>query len=381
MLLEYGIKNYFSFKDWTTVSFRLDANCPEEISQGRAYTTVMGVKGANASGKTHLLKAVSFLTNFISYSFQHEPGEELFFEPFYENKKKPAEFYIEFKIADVLYRYELVATTKQVIRETLFRTQKKRLKILERQGNEITLATKEFADFKKIKLRDNASFISTANQYELNGTQDVYKFFRCILTNVSYAGMKQLWGQTIEGVSKLLHEQPELFSFVKEVIKRCDTGISDIKILKNSRTETEEFFPMFVHQVGKKTHSIPAEWESSGTKALFITAPGIMLILKAGGVLVVDEFDQNLHPDVLKFLVDLFLDTEINQNNAQLIFSTHDSEILNLLGRYRTYIVNKEDNESYAFRLDEVPGDILRNDRPISPVYKSGKIGGVPRIE
>jgi hypothetical protein len=63
-----------------------------------------------------------------------------------------------------------------------------------------------------------------------------------------------------------------------------------------------------------------------------------------------------------------------------MIFTTHDTDIIDLLGRYRTYIVNKDENESYVYRLDELPGDMLRNDRPISPAYKDGKIGGKPRL-
>jgi hypothetical protein len=63
--------------------------------------------------------------------------------------------------------------------------------------------------------------------------------------------------------------------------------------------------------------------------------------------------------------------------SRQLLFTTHNTEIMDILGRYRTYLVQKVDNESFAYRLDEVPGDILRNDRPISPAYNDGKIGAL----
>ncbi|PTT56329.1 abortive infection protein, partial [Aeromonas sp. HMWF014] len=69
-----------------------------------------------------------------------------------------------------------------------------------------------------------------------------------------------------------------------------------------------------------------------------------------------------------------------NTNQSQIIFTTHNSEIIDFLGRYRTYIVEKTENESFAYRLDEISGDILRNDRPILPIYNSGKIGGVPKL-
>ena len=79
-------------------------------------------------------------------------------------------------------------------------------------------------------------------------------------------------------------------------------------------------------------------------------------------------------------LIDLFDDSEKNLNNAQMIFSTHDTAIMDRLGKYRTYLVNKENNESFGYRLDEIPGDILRNDRPVSSPYRNGKVGGVPKV-
>jgi predicted ATPase len=93
-----------------------------------------------------------------------------------------------------------------------------------------------------------------------------------------------------------------------------------------------------------------------------------------------DEFDIHLHPHILPKLIKLFLDPRSNPKGAQLLISTHDAEILNMLGRYRTFLVNKVENESFGYRLDELPGDIVRNDRPILPAYNEGKIGGVPRL-
>ena len=104
------------------------------------------------------------------------------------------------------------------------------------------------------------------------------------------------------------------------------------------------------------------------------------LAARVGGVLCLDEFDINLHPYILPVLVNLFLDPETNVGQGQFIFTTHNNEILDDLGRYRTYIVDKDDNQSYCYRLDEIPGDILRNDRPITTVYRQGKIGGIPRL-
>ena len=114
-----------------------------------------------------------------------------------------------------------------------------------------------------------------------------------------------------------------------------------------------------------------------GTKALFLTLYKYWLTIKNGGLLVLDEFDTHLHAMILPELIELFTNRKINKNNAQLIITAHNTEIIDSLGRYSTVLVNKENNESYSYRLDEVA--LLRNDRPISPLYKKGKIGGTPK--
>jgi hypothetical protein len=76
----------------------------------------------------------------------------------------------------------------------------------------------------------------------------------------------------------------------------------------------------------------------------------------------------------------LFINPEHNPKNAQLLISTHDDAILDLLGKYRTVLVNKEDNESYAYRLDELPGELVRNYRSITSAYNKGRLGGVPKL-
>lgn len=379
MILEFGFKNFFSFKEGMVLSFRLDANCPPHISLGRPFTPVLGIKGANASGKTHILRAVSFLASFCTSSFAWDPDGPIAVEPFFESTE-PCEFYVEFQVPSGLYRYELSITETEVRRETLYRTKAKRTKILERTGHEISYASKDFSRLKTIKLRTNASLISTARQYELNELQELHNFFRQVLTNVSFGGLRE--NQiSISEVSEFLSRHEKLLSFVKEFIMTCDVGIADIRIIsRDVDKDKKEFFPIFYHDVNGERKPITDVTESSGTKALFRQLVMYKLMIDAGGLLVLDEFDVHLHPHILPKLLALFLDSETNPKGGQLIVSTHDAEILNVLGRYRTYLINKVENESFGYRLDEVPGDLLRNDRPLLPAYNDGKVGGVPRI-
>lgn len=379
MLLEFGLKNFFCFKGGATISFELDKNCPPAISQGKRFNTVLAVKGANASGKTHVLKGLSFLGWFCSSSFQNKPDGLIGILPFYKSKK-PSELYAKFVVNDVTYHYEITTTNTEVKREVLSRKVGRLTKILERIDNKIVYRVAEFARLDTINLRKNASIISTAHQYQFDELDAIYNFFNNIITNVSFSGLEESMFD-IRIASHQMQINPLLLNFVKTFISHCDVGVKDIKISKTTNEEgKDEYFPVFLHANDGHEYPVFGYTESSGTTMLFRELIRYHAALLAGGILVFDEFDRHLHPHILPKLLELFENPLINKNDAQFLFTTHDSEVLNYLGKYRTYLVNKEDNASYAYRLDEIPGDILRNDRPILPVYNEGKIGGVPRL-
>lgn len=381
MLLEFGLKNFFCFKEGISISFKLDSNCPADISMGRDFTTVLGIKGANGSGKTHALKGLVFLSEFCTNSFSHKPEDSIGVMSFFDNEH-PSEFNAEFSMNGTTYFYELSLTVAEVKRESVYVKIKngRKEKVFERIDDKLTTG-KTFSKLNTIKLRKNASLISTAHQYELDVLDDVYAFFNRVISNVLYfTGLREI-PYDISSVSKFLNENNEILNFIGEFISECDTGITGVRIFAmEEKIEEKKYFPIFEHEFDKKLHPITEHTESSGTKALFRNLPLYYAALQNGGLLVLDEFDNHLHPHILPKLLQLFLDPETNKKNAQIIFSTHDAEILNLLGRYRTYLMNKEGNESFAYRLDEIPGDVLRNDRPILPAYNDGKIGGIPKL-
>jgi len=380
MLLEYGLSNFLSFREGVTLSFRLDANCPPNVAQGRKFATVMCVKGANGSGKTQLLKGLAFIADFALRSFSRDPDEAVKVDSFFGDSQ-PSEFFVEFGIGASEYRYELALTPKGVRKEVLYRTRAKRVKLFERVGDSISFATKAFGALKTMKLRSNASTISTAHQYAVKELEPVNLFFKNVVSNVGYDGMRERSFLDLNFVSRMFSKQPDFLAFAADFIRDCDIGISGIDIVERELPdETKKYSPVFLHAVNGKNIPVLALTESSGTKQLFRNLFAYKLALSVGGVLVLDEFDIYLHPHILPKLVELFTDPQKNPKGAQLLFTTHNLEIIDISGRYRTYLVNKEENVSYAFRLDEIPGDLLRNDRSIIPAYREGRIGGVPRL-
>lgn len=380
MLFAYGLRNFLSFKEGVTVSFRLDANVPTSISQGRNFATLMCVKGANGSGKTHLLKGLAFVADFAVRSFSREPEDEILVDPFY-GASEPSEFFVEFGAGSSTYRYELTLSRKGVRHEALYRTQVKRVKLFERTGDAIKHCTKAYAALESMKLRSNASVVSTARQYEISGLEPVIKFFSSVVSNVGYDGHRERTFLDLNSVSRMFFKNEDALRFAVEFIRSCDIGISNIRIEESEVSgESKKYTPHFFHWVDGKEVPVRPSTESNGTKQLFRSLFAYQLVLASGGVLILDEFDVYLHPHILPKLVAFFADIESNPNGAQLLFTTHSLEIIDFSGRYRTYLVNKEENVSYAFRLDEIPGDILRNDRSIVPAYREGRIGGVPRL-
>lgn len=386
MIYSFGAKNYFSFKDGFDISFELNSKVPKSISKGQKVSTVMGVKGANASGKTSILKALECLAAFCTRSFQAPEGRTNLVSPFFESEE-PSEFYIEFDINDVFYIYEVSMTLKEVVREALYKKISRKTRVFERKYNELTYRIPELEDLGLVVLKNNSSIIDSLSYYNLNlkspDVKNVYDFFYSVRGNVSALSvLDDKDFSSYERVNEFYSKVSPAFEFAKKIITKCDLGVSDIKLFesKNERGEAEHF-PIFYHTGGPEGSRLLTYFaESHGTTALYRRLKTYWSVLHFGGTLVMDEFDTNLHPDLLPIIVGLFLNPETNPKSSQFIFTAHSLEIIDFLGKYRTTLVSKVDGESYCYRLDEIPGDIIRNDRLISTLYRDGKIGGVPKL-
>ena len=191
MLLGYGGKNCWCFKDWMQVDLSLGDGVPTDVSMGLPAATALCFKGANASGKTNALKVYGFITDFARNSFSYKPESDIFFDSFFNNDE-PGEFYVEFISKETYYRYEFIVSRKSVIKESLFRKKNtkgsRESKIFVRENNVVTKNTL-YKSNSGIIFRDNASFISTLHQYNLPEIEDIYDFFYFISFNVGYFGL------------------------------------------------------------------------------------------------------------------------------------------------------------------------------------------------
>jgi len=375
MIISFGVKNFFCFEEGAEVSFKI----PQTEANPRGIATSICIKGANASGKTNLVKALAFMRYFICDSFSAKPESEIPFYPHFDNSS-PSEFYLEFTCDGKRYLYELTLNKQKVLSEKLYRIVRRKILLFERTANDIAECVEEFSDLKKINFRNNCSAISTAHQFEFAPLEAVYFAIQKIYPNVNIFGYQEL-ALEVNDLARLVAKDEKFREFATRVLKDSDTGIHEIKVKKiKTPDEKELYLPLFVYKKAGKEHALNYHLQSRGIKTLFNQAFHYYNALKDGGLLIVDEIDVGLHPDIVEALVGLFDSHEFNKLNAQLIFTTHSENIMDRVGKYRTIMVEKRDNASFVYRLDELPGALIRNDRAILPLYRAKKIGGVPRL-
>lgn len=392
MIVNFGFKNYFSFKEGADITFSLDKSPSDSIPNENGISYVLGIKGANSSGKTNIIRALGFISDFIKNSYEFKNGSLIELDPFLLNDDD-SEFYLDFYVGDILYSYYISLNERSVTEEILTRKLSREVTVFHRIGNLVKDCLKEIEEIKIIKIKKNASLLSMLNSIEFNmdmkPLQDALGFFKRIVANVDYAGLRE------SPISYGYHEVctayktvgDESLKFVKDIIKLSDQSIVDIEIKERLNDENGEktYLPYFVHQYGDEKKRIAIYDESSGTKILFRTMGLYWAVLSHGGVMAIDEFDLHLHAMILPHIIALFENKKTNPNNAQFIFTAHNTEIMDYLGKYRTILVNKNNLESYCYRLDEmpegfIPNSHLRGDRKISSLYLKKKLGGVPEL-
>jgi len=393
--------NFYSFAEETEVSFRvgkqptmslydiqLQTVHGEEVRLNKVITTL----GANGSGKTQLLKALPFLAWFVSLSSQSlEKDDEISFSPFKAKENEKSTFEISFflKKGDQdfdEYRYNLILDKEQVYFEALYvKTSRSFSYIFERDLEKNIYKHRNFLTPKHAKdVNKNVSLISYANIFDNEIASSVVKFFRGFKFNLHSLGRKHSSDDDLIKISESLSKDMELKNEVVRLLSQFDTGISDIKFEKimlvehNSGETKEVLMPVGIHKYNDSEMEFYFLEESNGTRSAFVLMGLLLPLLRKGGVAIIDELDNDLHPHLLPRLLDLFKHKHSNPHDAQIIFSCHTPEILNLLYKHQVYMVQKNNQESESWRLDEVTG--LRADDNIYAKYMSGALDAVPNI-
>lgn len=397
MLHYYAFSNFQSFLERTEVSLRLTEKTAtrgwDTVSlSGQRLTQALATLGANAAGKTSLLKPLAFVSWFIQSSFtQLKPDDFIPVLPHFMSKGTPSEFEVEAEDDEgVLWRYVLRASAHQVFHESLYRKKDRFNYVFVRDWDEskevYVIKQKDFGlgASEAQKVRKNASLIATAVQYGVEVASHVagVKLF----TNIDITGREYLHNRRTFDVAAFFAANEPLRNEMTRLLKSWDLGLTDVRITEHTVPPAEPtqsartiWFPFGIHRSRDgELYEIPFMFESRGTQAAFVLLSILLPALASGGIALVDEFENDLHPLMLEPILELFANPKTNPNKAQIIFTCHSVEILNLLHKAQIMLVEKRDCESHAWRFDSMQG--VRSDDNYAAKYMAGAYGAVPHV-
>lgn len=412
MLVEFRVKNFRSLRDEQVLSLvaSKDKTLQDTHTQATGISAVPTmlrsavVYGANASGKSNLIKALQYMRGVVTESATAiQPGQTFGVQPFRldaDSVNQPSEFEVTFLLAGVRYQYGFAMTAQRIVGEHLlvykaFKPQRWFERHYDRETG------KDVYDFgpglkgpKNLwegATRPNSLFLSMAVQLNSDTLRPVFDWFlnRLVIFNEQAQLSPQLSIQKL----KEAEGRKEICSFLTS----ADISIADIDVetrkvpgqavhfdLVAGKTEVraeemEEHRLRFHHVTEQGKAVFELMDESNGTRNLLFLAGPVLDILDKGLTLVIDELDTSLHTLLVRELVGLFHRPDINTGGAQLIFTTHDTSLLDapdLLRRDQVWFVEKDRGQASALvGLSEFSP---RKNEALERGYLLGRYGGVP---
>ena len=398
MIHEFSVSNYRSIYEEVILDLRIPGTAPDlprfrpcQVKPAVRLPTVAIIMGPNGSGKTTLLRALLDLTR-IAFDPDLAASQDTIkgVIPFWSDKaaKEPTRFRLEFD-ADWLqlggardwFRYELsigyVPSERLpvILREALFHFPKGRPKRLFERGvpGETISTSPEFGlkpkDARLDAVRKDTSVIPAFAALNVPLAMRIVEASGWA-TDLSD---EDTWQPDTEQVLDFFERNSKAKSWMKQQMQRSDLAIHDV-IIKSNGGEMEAFFR---HR--GLDREVPLMSESEGTFWLFHALPQLHMTLEAGGLLILDDVDSSLHVDMVSEIIHWFHSPETNPHNAQLIVSAHNVGLLDDLEKEELFIVEKgSDSATRVHAAQDVSG--LRRDTRLSLKYRSGVLGGLPKI-
>jgi AAA15 family ATPase/GTPase len=416
MIEEFSFGNFWSFKDIQTLNMtaakiksknsQLDNINIFPVNKDISLLKAKAIYGANASGKSNVIKALVSFIRIIKDSVKEEKALSLIdsFQLSTETENMPTFFQLIFRIGKTRYRYGFEADDKSIKSEWLFSTPNKReqplfiredkliVEINQTHFEEGVMYQKLFENSKDPIFTDTSLFLTHLSSTGFGKlSKQIVKTISSI-SIISGLGHRGMYGIAGDSLSDSVKKK-----FILDFLKKADIGIDDLdtveitnenlpdniedevkedlkkgKIIVSSRTK----YNVELKSEGKSDFSFGKQ-ESEGTKKMFELSPFIYRSLKEGTPLFIDEFDSRFHPLLTKKIVELY--NSIENKKAQLIFTTHDTNLLSsdLLRRDQIDFVEKDKyGASHLYTLVEIKG--VRNDASFEKDYIQGKYGAIP---
>jgi len=410
MILSFSVTNYLSFKEKETISFiaNSDNNQRDFYIETKGKYDILkmaGIFGANASGKTNLLVAISRLQDLVINDDQKI--EDKIKRPAFEfdqtSRNNASTFEISFFL-EMRFDYKIVFNNNQILEEELFHYNPNKAKVFHREVNENGISKLDFGS--KININNeavsalksylikNRSLIAAVGKVELGIKELIiprmwfYTYLRPILSNN---------GNFRNLALSLLQKYPELKLNVIEYLKRADYNISDFmiknleipeEIINQIKSDNEDLVKKMLKQKeitfnhlittvnGQAEYSLNEGLESAGTITYFSYAVILSYFQKYNGILIIDEIESSLHPELFQFFIDSFM---LNTKNSQLIFTSHYLPFLEDQEDVRKDVIwftnKRDDGSTELYSLKEFN---IRKEINFYRAYKVGKFAARP---
>ena len=422
MLLQFTVKNYKVFGD--EVKLNMIASADDTLESENIITLPKFnlrvlksavVYGANASGKTKLVEAMAFMKHFILTSAETQSSRKIDTIPFRLNtatENAPSFFEIVFILENEMYRYGFEATAEKVVSEWLFhRPKTKEISVFFRQEQVFDIhksfKVKDLID--KNRIKTNTLLLSKADTENDELAKKMIKYFT-IFNIISGLEDDNLMGFMIQDLKEFGKK-----SQIMDLLKFADIGIEDVvpnvlnidnlpqdlpksirdslkKMLEDTNNETSEIYSGVntFHSKYDEHHNFVAtvqfsmqEDESAGTQKYFAFLGLILNTLAHGKTLVIDELDAKLHPNLVHKIIEIFNSKSSNPNNAQLIFNTHDTNLLScgLFRRDQIWFIEKNRyGSAHLYSLASFKTNKVRKGDNFEKNYIEGRYGAIPYL-
>jgi len=405
MLIEFTVGNYRSFKEPVTLSMvaanlvsqdkSVDENNVFAVDEKLSLLKSAAIYGANASGKSNLAKALNFMVWFmVNSSRETQSTDAIGVEPFLlstETESQPSFFELVFLIEGQKYRYGFEATSERVVAEWLYTVPKLReTNLFNRDLTHIKSSKVLQASGIEPRTRPNALFLSVCAQFNVAIVEKILAWLTKNLQVTSSFDKSADLDRTISKLKSNLFREK-----IVQLFKNLDLSITDIKVTAHGIDERygseEDFLKKFtlVHTIHKRfdkannssdVNLLLEFHESEGTRKIFALSGTLVDVLAEGSILVIDELDAKLHPLITRSIIELFHKPKNNPNNAQLVFMTHDTNLLSNKIFRRDQIWFTEKDRYGATALYSLAEYNIRNDASFESDYIKGKYGAVPYI-
>lgn len=436
MLVEFSVKNFRSFKEPATLSmsatklasrgsFNVDQNNIINNDKHGSLLRSTVIYGANASGKSNIVQAIRDMRSIILKSNSLYSQDNVRVEPFLfdiVSKTEPVSFEIVFIIGDIKYRYGFSISPKDevVLTEWLYSNSgNSKSYLFERNGSEIKVNSKTFSKASSVRkhTRDNALFLTVAAQLKVAEAQLITEWFLNQIVVFKADDVEAVMDYSMAQ----LFEGGEYSDRMQSLVRLLDPSILELFVTDGSDSNTSRIYMLPYAHIGstkissriRETNSIANNdvntnkifsrhatrdasgvvendeicpihsVESDGTIKMIAWSGPLIDVLSKGKTLVFDELDARLHPILTRQILGLFNSNVTNNRNAQLICTTHDTNLLDraILRRDQIYFVEKDERQcSHLYSLADfrVNNRIPRNDEDYEKNYILGKYGAIP---